>query len=115
MKGYIVFIFSVTMCEFLCVCKLFFFIRDFSGTNSLRILKYGTNVGYDLLYCVKENRPPGTYHSLYLHMFLSLQSNFLSQIPFFPVFKYQKFSPHVSQTKLKLDTHVDSGLIYDVY
>ena len=27
-----------------------------------RILKFGTNVGYDLLYCVKENQPAAAYH-----------------------------------------------------
>ena len=29
-------------------------VKDFSGTTAPRILKFGTNVGYDLLYCVKE-------------------------------------------------------------
>ena len=29
-------------------------VKDFSGTTALRILKFGTNVGYDLLYCVKR-------------------------------------------------------------
>ena len=38
-----------------------------------RILKFGTNVGYDLLYSVKENQPPPAYHSLYLSIFFSLQ------------------------------------------
>ena len=45
-----------------------------------RILKFGTNVGYDLLYCVKENQHTAAYHSPYLSIFLSLQSNFLLQI-----------------------------------
>ena len=44
-----------------------------------RILKFGTNVGYDLLYCVKENQHAAAYHSLYLSIFLSLQQNFSSQ------------------------------------
>ena len=39
----------------------------------LRILKFGTNVGYDLLYCVKENQHAAAYHSLYLSIFLSRQ------------------------------------------
>ena len=47
-------------------------VKDFSGTTAPRILKFGTNVGYDLLYCVKEN-PHAAYHSLYLSIFLSLQ------------------------------------------
>ena len=43
-----------------------------------RILKYGTNVGYNLLYCVKENQPPHAYHSLCLSIFLSFQANLAS-------------------------------------
>ena len=30
-------------------------VKDFSGTIAPRILKIGTNVGYDLLYCEKES------------------------------------------------------------
>ena len=48
----------------MCLCGNFFFFKDFSGTTPLRILKFRTNVGYDL-YCVKENQPPPAYHSLY--------------------------------------------------
>ena len=33
-------------------------VKDFSGTTAPRILKTGTNVGYDLLHCVRENQPP---------------------------------------------------------
>ena len=38
-----------------------------------RILKFGTNVGFDLLYYVKEIQHGAAYHSLYLSIFLSLQ------------------------------------------
>ena len=55
-------------------------VKDFSGTTAPRISKLGTNVGYDLLYCVKENQHAAAYHSLYLSIFLSLQVNFLLQI-----------------------------------
>ena len=55
-------------------------VKDFSGTTAPRILKFGTNVGYDLLLCVRENQPPDAYHFLYLSIFLSLQSNLLLQI-----------------------------------
>ena len=48
-------------------------VKDFSGTTAPRILKFGTNVGYDLLYCVKENQHAASYHSLHLSIFLSLQ------------------------------------------
>ena len=44
-------------------------VKDFSGTTAPRILKFGTNVGYDLLYCVKKNQ-----HAAVLFVyFLSLQ------------------------------------------
>ena len=52
-------------------------VKDTSGTTLPRILKFGTNVGYDVLYCVRENQLPPVYHFLYLSIFLSLQSNFL--------------------------------------
>ena len=34
-----------------------------------RILKFGTTVGYDLLYCVKENQHAAPNHSPYLSIF----------------------------------------------
>ena len=55
-------------------------VKDFSGTIAPRILKFDTNVGYDLLHCVRESQPPVAYHFLDLSIFLSLQSNFLLQI-----------------------------------
>ena len=49
-------------------------VKDLSGTTMPRILKFGTNVRYDLLYCVKENQHAAVAnHSLYLSIFLSLQ------------------------------------------
>ena len=57
-RGYIVFVFSVTMFVYVGLCVFFFFVKDFSGTTESRILKFGTNVGYNLLYCVRENQPP---------------------------------------------------------
>ena len=58
----------------------FFPVKDFSETTRLRILKFGTNVGYDKFYCVTKNQPHIAYQFLYLSIFLSLQQNFLSQI-----------------------------------
>ena len=55
-------------------------VNDFSGIIVPRILKFGANVGNDLLYCVKENQHAAAYHSPYLSIFLSLQANFLLQI-----------------------------------
>ena len=46
-------------------------VKDSSGTTVPKILKFGTSVGYDLLYCVKESQHAAAYHSLYLSIFLS--------------------------------------------
>ena len=74
-RGYIdFFVFSVTMCMclYVYVCVNLFCVKDFSGTTASRILEFGTNVGYDMLYCVIENQPPPDYHSLYVSIvFLS--------------------------------------------
>ena len=54
--------------------QFFFFIKDFSGTTVPRILKFGTNIGYDKLYCLLKNQPHDmAYQSLYLSIFLSFQ------------------------------------------
>ena len=55
-------------------------VKDFSGTTAPRILKFGRNVEYDLLHCVRENQPPDAYLFLYLSIFISLQTNFLLPI-----------------------------------
>ena len=53
------------------MCVNFFFVKDFSGTTIPRILKFGTNIGYDKLYCVLQNQPHMAYQSFYLSIFLS--------------------------------------------
>ena len=55
-------------------------VKFFSGTTAPRILKFGTNVGYDSWCCVQDNQHDAAYHSLYLSIFLSQQANFLLQI-----------------------------------
>ena len=59
--------------------RIFFFLcnemdnvnpfKDLSGTPAPRILKFGTNIGYDHLYRVRKNQHPHIYHSLYLSIF----------------------------------------------
>ena len=59
----------------------FFSVKDFSGTTVHRIFKFGTKLGDDKLYCVKENQPHIAYQSLiFLSIFLSLKQKILSQI-----------------------------------
>ena len=45
-------------------------VKDFSGITASRILKFGANVGYVLLHCIRENQPPVAYCFLYLSIFL---------------------------------------------
>ena len=89
--GYIVFAFSVIMFVCLSVCLFvnFFSVKDFSATTWVRILKFGTKLDGDELYCVTKEQPHIAYRSLYLFIFLSLKWKFLSQISQFllePVF-----------------------------
>ena len=81
-RGYIVFAFSVIMfvCLFVCLSVNFFSVKDFSATTWVRILKFGTKLDSDELYCVTKEQPHIAYQSLYLFIFLSLQWKFLSQI-----------------------------------
>ena len=65
------------VCVCVCVCELFF-VKDFSETNVPMILKFGTNIGYDKVYCVLKNQPHMAYQSLYLSIFLSFQYFFPS-------------------------------------
>ena len=57
-----------------------FFVKDFSATTWVRILKFGTKLDSVELYCVIKEQPHIVYQSLYLFIFLSLQWKFLSQI-----------------------------------
>ena len=51
------------------------FAKDFSGTTGPRILKSGTNIKYDRLYCVLKNQPYMVYKFHYLSIFF-LSNNF---------------------------------------
>ena len=47
-------------------------VKAFSATTAPRVLTFGTNVGYDLLFCVKETQSPAVYHpSLFFQFPLS--------------------------------------------
>ena len=48
-----------------------FRVKNFSGPIGPRILKVCTNMGFDLIYCARENQHPYDYHSFYLSIFLS--------------------------------------------
>ena len=53
-RGYIVFAFSVIM--FVCLSVNFFSVKDFSATTWVRVLKFGTKLDSDELYCVTKKK-----------------------------------------------------------
>ena len=71
---------SPFICSFFFLSNGKFFVKDFSATIWVRILKFGTKLDNDELYCVTKEQPHIAYQSLYLFIFLSLQWKFLSQI-----------------------------------
>ena len=46
------------------------FVKDFSATTWVRILKFGTKLDSDELYCVTKEQPHIAYQSLYLFIFI---------------------------------------------
>ena len=46
------FVFFLSLNPILFVMNMEIFVKDFSGTALPRILKFGTNIIYDKLYCV---------------------------------------------------------------
>ena len=82
----------------------FFFVKDFSGTTTPRILKFCTNISYGMLYCVRENHYPHAYYSLYLSIFS------FSSIKFFVT----DFSSTTAPRIVKYCTNFGYGLLYHV-
>ena len=74
------------------------FVKDFSGTTRPRILKFGTNIRYDRLYCVLKNI---AYQSLYLSIFLSFQQ-----------FAYLNSSASISAAVFKFCIHNKDNQVY---
>ena len=84
-----------------------FLVTLSSGAVRPRRLKLGTHMDIGQMYHVYRNQAAAAYSSLYLLIFLSLQ---------FSTFKFfvTLFSGAVKPTRLKLDTHTDSGQMYHV-
>ena len=53
-------------------------VKEFSGTIAPRLLKFGTNIGYGLLYSVKENL--SAYHLLYLSILAHLSRRLTGEL-----------------------------------
>ena len=80
-----------------------FSVKDFSATTWVTILKYGTKLDSDELYCVLKEQPHIACQSLYLLIFLSLQWKFLSD-----------FSAPIWASVFKLCVHLQVGKEYCV-
>ena len=63
-----------------CLSVNCFSVKDFSATTWVRILKFGSKLDSEELYCVTNKQLHIAYQSLYLFIFLSLKWKFLSQI-----------------------------------
>ena len=82
------------------------FTKDFSGTTALRILNFGTSIGYDL-YCVRQNQHPHAYHTLYLSFFFFFFF-FFSPIKFF----IKDFSETTAPRILKFHINIGYNFLY---
>ena len=67
------FFFSATMSVCLCLCVNFFPSKISQELlHAPRVFKFGIKIGYDMLYCVRQNHHPHANHFLYLSIFLFL-------------------------------------------
>ena len=91
---------------FIClfVCKLFFSVKDFSATTWVRILKFGTKLDSDELYCVTKEQPHIAYQSFYLFIF-----------SFSPMeISVTDFSAPIGASVFKFCVHLQDGKVYCV-
>ena len=88
-----------------CLSVNFFYVKDFSATTWVRILKFGAKLDSDELYCVIQEQPHIAYQSLYLFIFLSLHWKFLA---------ITDFSAPIGASVIKFCVHVQEGKVYCV-
>ena len=81
-----------------------FFVKDFSATTWVRILKFGTKLDSDELYCVTKEQPHIAYQSLYLFIF-----------SFSPMeISVTDFSAPIGAIFFKFCVHLQEGKVYCV-
>ena len=82
-------LFQNSVCVSVCVsvCKLFFSVKDFSGSTLPRILKFHTKIEYDVM-CKSESASSCLSFPLFVHLF------FLSN----KIFHHRFLSSYVSQS-----------------
>ena len=92
------------VCLSVCLSVNFFFCQRFLNNYLGFILKFGTKLDSDELYCVtKKKQPDIAYQSLYMFIFLSFQWKFLSD-----------FSAPIGASVLKFCVHLQIGKMYCV-
>ena len=80
------------------------FVKDFSATTWVRILKFGTKLDSDELYCVTKEQPHIAYQSLYLFIF-----------SFSPMeISVTDFSAPIGASVFKFCLHLQDGKVYCV-
>ena len=74
---------------FVCLFVNFFSVKDFSATTLVRILKFGTKLDSDELYCITKNSPILLISPFICSFFFLSNGNFchkISQLLLEPVF-----------------------------
>ena len=67
------------------------------------MMKFGTNIGYGMLYCVRKNQPSPAYQSLIIHFSFSLIE-----------ISVTNFSAPIYASFFKFCIHLDSVQVYCV-
>ena len=80
----------------------FFSVKDFSATTWVRILKFGTKLDSDELYCVTKEQSLIAYQSLYLFIFLPMEISVTD------------FSAPIGASYFKFCVHLQEGKVYCV-
>ena len=92
------------VCLSVCLSVNYFSVKDFSATTWVRILKFGTKLDSDELYCVTKEQPHIAYQSLYLLIF-----------SFSPMdFSVTDSSAPIGASIFKFCVHLQDGKVYCV-
>ena len=56
------------------------YVKDFPRTTEARILKFGTNIGFDYLYCVRDSASSCLSFPLFAHFSFPPITNFITDV-----------------------------------
>ena len=91
------------VCLSVCLSVNFFSVKDFLATTWVRILKFGTKLDSDELYCVTKEQPRIADQYLYLFIFFLSNRNFC-----------HRFSAPIGASVFKFCVHLQDGKVYCV-